>query len=179
MLPLIPHPDFPALAVNDVEADAVRSASGQLELRYVLSGAISKLLLPEPAAPARADGLWQHSCLEAFVRLPSSGGYYELNFSPSSEWAAYRLDGYRDGMTSPQLEPPRVEIASTPERLELRASIELPELRDEEPWQLGLSAIVEEEDGRKSYWALAHAPGVPDFHHKDCFALELAAPDKP
>ena len=30
-------------------------------------------------------------------------------------------------------------------------------------WQLGLSAILEEHDGTKSYWALAHAPGKPDF----------------
>ena len=26
-----------------------------------------------------------------------------------------------------------------------------------------------------SYWALAHPPGKPDFHHPDCFALELPA----
>ena len=36
---------------------------------------------------------------------------------------------------------------------------------------VGFSAILEEEDGTISYWALAHAPGRPDFHHPDCFAL--------
>ena len=36
---------------------------------------------------------------------------------------------------------------------------------------LGLSAILEEEDGTISYWALAHPPGRPDFHHPDCLAL--------
>jgi hypothetical protein len=41
---------------------------------------------------------------------------------------------------------------------------------------LGLSAVIEEKDGTKSYWALAHPPGKPDFHHKDCFALTLPAP---
>ena len=30
---------------------------------------------------------------------------------------------------------------------------------------IGLSAILEEEDGTKSYWALAHPPDKPDFHH--------------
>jgi hypothetical protein len=35
---------------------------------------------------------------------------------------------------------------------------------------LGLSAVLEEQDGTKSYWALAHPPGgKPDFHHPDCF----------
>jgi hypothetical protein len=35
--------------------------------------------------------------------------------------------------------------------------------------------VIEAIDGTLSYWALAHAPGSPDFHHLDCFALELAA----
>ena len=42
-------------------------------------------------------------------------------------------------------------------------------------WRLGLSAVLEERDGTKSYWALAHPPGdTPDFHHEDCFAAQLA-----
>ena len=179
MLPLTPHPDFPPLAVRLVEAEAVRRAAGRLQLRYVVGGAISKLLLPAPAAPGRADDLWQHSCLEAFVRTASSRAYHELNFSPSTQWAAYRLSGYRNGMISPQMAGPRIEIDSASDRLELRASIELPELSGFDAWQLGLSAIIEEEDGRKSYWALAHPPGAPDFHHPHCFALELAAPKNP
>ena len=44
-------------------------------------------------------------------------------------------------------------------------------------WQMGLSAVLEETDGTKSYWALAHPPGAPDFHHPDCFALDIPAPD--
>jgi len=40
-------------------------------------------------------------------------------------------------------------------------------------WRLGLSALIEEPSGHKSYWALAHPPGKADFHHPDCFAHEL------
>jgi len=36
-----------------------------------------------------------------------------------------------------------------------------------------LSAVIEEESGTLSYWALRHAPGRADFHHPDGFALEL------
>ena len=36
-------------------------------------------------------------------------------------------------------------------------------------------AVIEENDGRLSYWALRHAPGKPDFHHPEAFALELPA----
>ena len=41
---------------------------------------------------------------------------------------------------------------------------------------MGLCAVIEEKDGTKSYWALAHPPGdKPDFHDPACFALELPA----
>jgi len=42
-------------------------------------------------------------------------------------------------------------------------------------FHIGLAAVIEELDGTKSYWALAHPPGAPDFHHADCFALTLPA----
>jgi hypothetical protein len=45
--------------------------------------------------------------------------------------------------------------------------------------EIGLSAVLHETDETKSYWALAHPPGNPDFHHPDCFALNLAAPARP
>jgi hypothetical protein len=37
---------------------------------------------------------------------------------------------------------------------------------------LGLTAVVEEENGRLSYWALKHPPGKPDFHSPEGFVLE-------
>jgi hypothetical protein len=40
--------------------------------------------------------------------------------------------------------------------------------------RIGLSAVIEGKDGALSYWALRHAPGKPDFHHRRAFALELA-----
>src|SRR3546814_9971873 len=46
------------------------------------------------------------------------------------------------------------------------------------PVRVALSAVIEETDGTKSYWALRHPPGKPDFHHPDCFALALGAPDR-
>ena len=43
---------------------------------------------------------------------------------------------------------------------------------------LALSSVIEELDGTKSYWALAHPPGQPDFHHPACFAATLPAPEQ-
>ena len=39
---------------------------------------------------------------------------------------------------------------------------------------LGLSAVVEEENGTLSYWALKHPRDKPDFHCPDGFVFELA-----
>ncbi len=55
----------------------------------------------------------------------------------------------------------------------LSAALEHATLWREINVQAGISAVIEETDGTKSYWALAHPPGKPDFHHADCFALEL------
>ena len=36
-----------------------------------------------------------------------------------------------------------------------------------------LSAVLEEKDGTKSYWALAHGGDKPDFHDPGCFVARL------
>jgi hypothetical protein len=68
------------------------------------------------------------------------------------------------------ISPPKIALVSTDRGLELSAALQM---EIEVPLRLGLSAVIEETSGRKSYWALAHPPGKPDFHHPDCFALEL------
>ena len=42
------------------------------------------------------------------------------------------------------------------------------------PGRVSLAAVIEEDQGLVSYWALAHPPGDPNFHHADCFAARLA-----
>ena len=167
------HPDSVCAAVARIDGEVVRTPSGGLTLRYVVSGAIGDLVLPPQAAPARADELWRHTCFEAFVRAPNVAAYTEFNFAPSAAWAAYRFSGYREGMAAEEVGAPHIEAQATGERYTLQATLAaLPWPRDL-AWQLGLSAVIEEAGGRKSYWALAHPPGKADFHHADCFALEL------
>jgi len=43
--------------------------------------------------------------------------------------------------------------------------------------KVALSAVLEEKGGVKSFWALAHPPGQPDFHDLACFVAELPAPE--
>ncbi len=146
----------------------------RLALRYLVSGNIAALSLAPIAASARADGLWEHSCFEAFVRAGPGPDYAELNFAPSSLWAAYRFDDYRQGMRAAEIAPPRIETRAGGQSYELHATLDL-DLAGDRDWALNLAAVIETRAGAKSWWALAFPPGPPDFHHRDCFALELPA----
>jgi len=73
---------------------------------------------------------------------------------------------------------PRIEAQSRDDLYELRASLELDglsSLPSNAAWRVGLSAVIEETSGNKSFWALTHPSGKADFHHPDCFAYELPA----
>jgi hypothetical protein len=148
--------------------------SDVMRVEFHLFGDLTKLAIPSPVIEQRSDRLWEHSCFEVFLADPA-GQYTEVNLSPSSEWASYRFDSYRNGMQEAWLAPyPHIETA--PGRLSLVCYLELRALRYW-PTAIALSAVIEEKDGTKSYWALRHPPGEPDFHHPDCFALTLEAPD--
>jgi hypothetical protein len=168
------HPDSTSAAASSVEVEITRPQESTLLLSYVVIGKTSGLRLPSIVTPARADELWRHTCFEAFLSVPSHTGYYEFNFSPSTQWAAYRFSDYRAGMAAFEIEPPKIEVTSTTETYMLRASLGLKQQDLAQGARLGLSAVIEEIDGNKSYWALAHAPGKPDFHRTDCFTHELS-----
>ena len=131
-------------------------------------------------ASARTDELWRHTCFEAFIG--AGVAYYEFNFAPSTRWAAYQFSGYRTGMRiATEIGTPEIAVQSSLERYTLQASLELDQLLFPRGamLRLGISAVIEESSGRRSYWALAHPPGKPDFHHSDCFTMKLPEADKP
>jgi len=177
------HPDSLCLAATRVEVEVASPRAGSLVLRYVVSGKISDLRMPSVMAAVRTDELWRHTCFEAFVSAPPAAGYYELNFSPSTRWAAYLFSSYRTGMrVATEMSAPRIEVQSSEDRYMLQASLDLDRLSSlsrDAGWRLGLSAVVEETNGRQSYWALAHPSGKADFHHSDCFAHELSPAWRP
>ena len=177
---LMPHPDTPSGPVDALEVELERSPAG-LALRYELQGDIERLRIPGPAEPRRRDGLWQRTCFEIFLRTGDAEAYCEFNLSPSSEWAAYRFSAYRDGMAAlEEVGDPGIVVRFGPQTFELEAAILLGSvsmLDPARPWRANVTAVIVERDGSKSFWALANPPGAPDFHHRDCFALELPPPE--
>ncbi|PWT74148.1 MAG: hypothetical protein C5B46_04530 [Proteobacteria bacterium] len=174
---LLAHPFSRWHWVSRARVQVDRPTASKLELRYFIEGDVEQMLLPARAPQSRADGLWQHTCFEVFIEAGSGSAYYELNFSPSTRWAAYRFDGYRQGMTQvSDARAPDISVHQTRDRFMLAVAVDLDHLRDlprTAALRLALAAVVEDVDHRISYWALAHAPGKPDFHRAEGFLLSL------
>ena len=164
---LIAHPATTIATVQTIDA-AVWKDGDRWHFRFLVEGA-GDLVLPDDRPAERTDNLWEQTCFEAFVGLPDAG-YVELNFSPSSQWAVYRFDGYRSGMRD---EPAEVEIwlDAGENWLALEAAVKCKALTVGS--LLGLSALIKELDST-SYWALGHPEGAPDFHDRTCFRALLA-----
>lgn len=124
----------------------------------------------------RADGLWKTTCFEAFA-MKADGSYVEFNFSPSGRWAAYEFSSYRENMANAPGPAPTLTMSQSEQALEFTATFDLGSYVAHWPDRFGLCAVIETRDGAKSFWSLAHPEGRPDFHHKDCFALSLPAPE--
>lgn len=162
---------------------AMRVADDRLAIFYAVDAHEAALSIPSKAIPSRADGLWHTTCFELFARLENQQAYLEFNLSPSGKWAAYRFADYRDGMrTIAPGEKPAILYERGEYGHALQADIDLSKLPGdiyEAPLCLGISAVIEDASGAKSFWALRHPEGKPDFHHRDCFSLKLAPPREP
>jgi hypothetical protein len=170
------HPSSACEAVRALQVTA-RALEGRLLLGYTLDADLNHLRIPAEAAPERAHGLWRHTCFEAFLTQKGASGYCELNFAPSRSWAMYRFSAHREGMrVLTDARPPEITVRRSATELTLTATVFVPELIPGPPplrVRMGLAAVLEDEDGRLSYWAARHPPGKPDFHHPDHFTLEL------
>jgi hypothetical protein len=148
------------------------SAAGPgLLLRYEVLGDIRRLRLPTPMPNGPADGLWQHTCFEAFVGATGDPAYREFNFAPSGQWAAYRFSAERQRDTHAEAAQvpvsPTIDLHPAADRLCLQTWLPLHALPDPATaWDVGLTAVIETADGQLSYWALQHPGARPDFHHR-------------
>lgn len=173
---LVPHPTTPpsdpAFHVwATVELSASFGLMATANIWFAVGAPSSRFVMPEAEQPDRADGLWKTTCCEAFLREAGSGAYREWNFAPSGRWAAYDFAGYREGMSQPDVDaPPYVRVEDNLTWWTLGATIAVESGKE---WAINLTAVLEEKDGTKSYWALAHPPEKPDFHMPDCFIGKL------
>jgi hypothetical protein len=169
------HPDFSPREVRAVTA-RITPDGDWLRLRWRIDGA-ERLVVPPFAGKGRADGLWRTTCFELFLQVPPQPEYIELNLSPSERWNAYDFTRYREDMTERSFpHEPSCTMRKGEALAIFDAAIPASAL-PATPWRLNLTAVIEEQGGVLSYWALAHSGGPPDFHDAACFVGALAAAD--
>lgn len=168
------HPATPCTIPLTIQVGAQRDLSyGTLKLHYQLCGNLDALLRPAPQPPGFADGLWQHTCLEAFISMPGTLAYTEFNFSPSGQWAAYSFSDYRQRQMEDHPPCPhfQYDFEATPGWL--IANIAHLDFPAPSRLKIGLTAVIETIDGEKSYWALQHTAPQPDFHQQADWILAI------
>lgn len=174
-VPLICHPQSDAGGVEAIQVAITRSESGEVALTYQISGSLSALKIAALGQPNRVDELWKTTCLELFIGNFEDETYLEYNFAPSSEWAAYKFSGYRAEMAELETGTPSIKADQSDRVVTVSVMLQLPDAWRDRDLRAGLSAVIATKNGNVSYWAAAHPPGGPDFHHKDCFAVQLEA----
>jgi hypothetical protein len=174
---LTAHAAHRPAAVSGIEARVIGFDAEWLRVRWRVDGA-QALVVPPFAGRGRADELWRSTCFELFLRPDGGERYVELNLSPSERWAAYDFSSYRDGMAErPASREPDCTMRQGSNFAIFDAAIPvdvLPRL----PAAANFTAVIEEEGGVVSYWALAHPPTKPDFHDPACFTATLGPPPK-
>ena len=74
---LMAHPHTPELRVQQLNGEVTHLANGDWQFQYRLHGNLTDLKLPAPSQAKAQDGLWQHTCFEAFVQVQGVAAYYE------------------------------------------------------------------------------------------------------
>jgi hypothetical protein len=174
---LTAHPSTPNVAVHGLGVRVRAETSDILVFQYSLTADMSRVRVPLSGVGGPADALWKHTCFEAFVAGADEPGYHEFNFSPSQDWAIYRFSSYREGMARAGVGvAPQISVRWSDQGLELESRVsmgQLVDLHDVRPLRVAMAAVIEDNTGGLSYWALRHPPGKPDFHHPTGFALEV------
>ena len=172
---LICHGQSQAGGIQHIGVTITLGASGEVTLTYRVSGETGALEIPVQSKQGRVDGLWKNTCFELFVGHFEDGNYLEYNFSPSRQWAAYQFASYRSDMIDLDTIAPSISVDETADALTLIATLALPDVWRRRSLRVGISAVIASKSGEFSYWAAIHPAGKPDFHHKDCFAVQLEA----
>ncbi len=175
---LVPHPAHRPAQVRGVSAKVIGHDANWLRLRWRIERSAA-LVVPDYAGKGRADGLWKTTCFEAFLQPAGGAPYVELNLSPSERWAAYDFTGPRQGMAErPMPREPDAAMRQGSSFAIFDAAVPAQGL-PQAACAMGLTAVIEEEGGTKSYWALSHTGDMPDFHDPACFTARLPAPPPP
>ncbi len=144
-----------------------------LVFKYEMTGAIESILMAEREFPTRRMGLWETTCFEYFFGIPGQDNYWEVNLSTSGDWNVFQLDKYRSGLREElAIEALSVSVNRSVFSLETQFDLSLLGLEDSE-LELSVTAVMADQLGQISYWAVCHAGVEADFHLRDSFVMQM------
>jgi len=168
------HTHNPERFHERIEASLTARPDGTLDIVYTIRGFNLDLRLPTPHAPAPAGALWRTSCCELFVGATGVSAYREFNFSPSGQWAVHHFSDTRQPLPGELVcPPPSICFTRGDDLLSMAVTLPKAALPKADTLRLAVAVVLEAEGGHHAYWALAHPPGKPDFHHHAGFVLSL------
>ena len=172
---LVPYPASDLAKIQI--AGEIERMENQLSIRYTVTGETDSILLPTPADfSSRQDDLWKATCFEFFIAIQDQQRYWEFNMSPSGNWNVYAMNAYRQVNMREEVAFTQLpfEFKKTNAEILLDISVDLnPIIQPETFLELGITTIIQTNDGNESYWALAHPGPHADFHVRESFILEL------
>ncbi len=137
---------------------------------------LNTLHWPEPKQEqaSRQDELWKTTVFELFLADADKKAYYEFNFSPSWDWAAYAFENEREGMRTltEVKQNPLNKILRKEKELQFAGNIDLKKLEIENSLEVSATAILDW-GNQLEYWATAHTADQPDFHKRDSFVIQV------
>lgn len=148
----------------------------QLQIKYLLAGNLAAIVIPPLSKkPIRQANLWEHTCLEFFLGLQDAPRYWEFNLSPSGDWNIFRFANYRQGIREDlAFNSLPFAVWQDTSYCQLNLEIDLNQIIDpEENLEIGITAVIESQEQRLSYWALTHTTSAADFHQRDSFTINL------
>ncbi len=170
------HATNPPRFHQHIDVTLTHAADGGLAISYAIHGLNMDLHVPTPHAPAPADALWRTTCCELFLSPLGQAGYREFNFSPSGQWAHYDFLDFRQHAPATASTPaPRIDVKREENLLQLDVALTRSALPTGDTLRIALAVVLESNDSKHGYWALAHPSGQPDFHHHAGFVLTLGA----
>lgn len=166
-----PAPNLPAVEITGT----VARINNRIALHYAIRGDVKNILFPVPASiPARKDDLWKATCFEFFIAIQDQPRYWEFNMSPSGNWNVYAMDAYRQVNMRAESAFTQLpfEFRKTTDNISLDISVDLNRiLQPENILEIGITTIIQANDGNETYWALAHPGQLADFHLRDGFVM--------
>jgi len=181
-VPLMAHSRDRPGPVRALSASGALHRSGVLALEFQVAAELRELrFVPAACHARRSDELWRQTCFELFAARDDEPAYCEFNFTPSGEWAAYVFADYRRDRRDAAQD--RIDVstqAAAGGPLRLRAHMNLAAALGLDAralalasWRLNCAAIIEDNAGALSYWAVRHSGAQPDFHDRAGFAIVL------